>query len=133
VVAFADYDFEPDNPVYGMGPLAGAKRLQRQSMVEIKQKHRVHTTRICYPAMNTTAISAIPGGVLMYAATATALGDKRQTLPELAAATMPIFGEAVSDLRLDSDYQAALARVNPLVAAIDERNWRSLIAGAFES
>jgi len=35
VVAFCDYDYPPDDPVYAMGPLAGAKTLQRKTMGEI--------------------------------------------------------------------------------------------------
>jgi enoyl-[acyl-carrier protein] reductase/trans-2-enoyl-CoA reductase (NAD+) len=32
LVAFCDYDYPPDDPVYAMGPLAGAKQLQRKTM-----------------------------------------------------------------------------------------------------
>ena len=35
VVAFCDYDFPADDPVYAMGPLAGAKQLQRKTMGDI--------------------------------------------------------------------------------------------------
>ncbi len=133
VVAFADYDFEPDNPVYGMGPLAGAKRLQRESMKRLRATYGVRGVRVCYPAMNTTALSIIPGGLLMYAATAHLLGQGRASLPALAAATMPIFAAdgPQDELRLDGDYQAIVPRAKAAVRDIDSDNWRALIAGAF--
>jgi len=46
IVAFADYDFEKDDLVYGMGPLAGAKILQRESMKRIGELYGAHTIRI---------------------------------------------------------------------------------------
>ena len=49
IVAFCDYDFPPDDPVYAMGPLAGAKLLQRKTMAEIKGRFGARTARICYP------------------------------------------------------------------------------------
>ena len=58
VVAFCDYDFPPDDPVYAMGPLAGAKILQRKTMGEIKDRFGVRTARICYPPVATTALGA---------------------------------------------------------------------------
>jgi enoyl-[acyl-carrier protein] reductase / trans-2-enoyl-CoA reductase (NAD+) len=63
VVAFCDYDYEPDDPVYAMGPLAGAKKLQRETMEQIHQRFGARTVRICYPAVGTTALGAIPGGL----------------------------------------------------------------------
>jgi enoyl-[acyl-carrier protein] reductase/trans-2-enoyl-CoA reductase (NAD+) len=112
VVAFADYDYEPDDPVYGMGPLAGAKNLQRESMEQIAKRHGVATTRLCYPAMNTTAIGAIPGGTLMFALTAQILLErgKYRNIPTLARETMPLFkkGFSARELRVDDDYRATL-------------------------
>jgi enoyl-[acyl-carrier protein] reductase / trans-2-enoyl-CoA reductase (NAD+) len=132
VIAFADYDFEPDNPVYGMGPLAGAKKVQRECIDQMNARG-LHAVRVCYPAMNTTAITVIPGGMLMYAATAHALREKRQTLQSLAAQTMPIFRRDFKDkeLRLDTDYQRVLGELKPVLETLDENNWRAHIAGAF--
>lgn len=112
VVAFCDYDFPADDPVYGMGPLAGAKILQRQTMGEIRDRFGALPARICYPAMATTALGTIPGGSLMFALTAQILkerGEFRDVL-ELAVASMPVFAAGFSggDLRLDDAYQAAL-------------------------
>jgi len=112
VIAFCDYDFEPDDPVYAMGPLAGAKILQRETMAHMKQRYDVRTVRICYPAMGTTALGAIPGGMMMYALTAQILKERGeyQTLEQLAAASMKLFKapEPQSELRVDEAYQAAL-------------------------
>jgi enoyl-[acyl-carrier protein] reductase/trans-2-enoyl-CoA reductase (NAD+) len=132
VVAFADFDFEEDNPVYGMGPLAGAKKLQRESMARLRDKG-TKTVRVCYPPMNTTAISAIPGGLLMYAATVHVLGDRAQTLMQLAARTMPIFTKDVRELRLDTDYQATLPQAKKIVLGLQADGWREQIQGAFGS
>lgn len=144
VVAFADYDFEPDNPVYGMGPLASAKRLQRESMRVIAERYGVRTARVCYPAMNTTAISVIPGGMLTYALVAHALraaaapDDLLQlSLPHLAARTMALWSEGfaraggVAELRLDGPYQRALAHVQPLLTKLTPDTVRAAIALAF--
>ena len=76
IVAFCDYDYPPNDPVYAMGPLAGAKRLQRETMVEIRRRFAAPTARLCYPAMATTALGAIPGGLLMYAVTAQILKEQ---------------------------------------------------------
>ena len=43
--------------------LAGAKKLQRASMSEIRRRFGARTARLCYPAMATTALGAIPGGL----------------------------------------------------------------------
>ena len=113
VVSFCDYDYPPDDPVYAMGPLAGAKQLQRKTMAEIKERFRVATARLCYPPVGTTALGAIPGGLLMYAMSAEILlerGEYRDVL-DLGKATMPIFakGYAGGELRLDTAYQATMA------------------------
>jgi enoyl-[acyl-carrier protein] reductase/trans-2-enoyl-CoA reductase (NAD+) len=112
VVAFCDYDFPPDDPVYAMGPLAGAKILQRETMTQIEERFGARTVRLCYPAMPTTALGAIPGGTLMYALTAQILAEQSQlsTLDELAAATMTVWQDPPPgpELRLDEAYQATL-------------------------
>lgn len=112
VVAFCDYDYPPDDPVYAMGPLAGAKKLQRASMAEIREKYGVHAARICYPPVATTALGAIPGGLLMYALSAQILleqGHYRDVMA-LGEASMGIFtpGWDGQDLYLDKAYKAIL-------------------------
>ncbi|HZO17077.1 MAG TPA: hypothetical protein VFB62_27560 [Polyangiaceae bacterium] len=112
VVAFCDYAFEPEDPVYSMGPLAGAKILQRQSMNELHERHGLRTVRICYPAMPTTALGAIPGGMMMYAVTAQILKERGeyQSVEQLAAGTMALWQEPFphGELRLDAAYQRTL-------------------------
>jgi enoyl-[acyl-carrier protein] reductase/trans-2-enoyl-CoA reductase (NAD+) len=112
VVAFCDYDYEPDDPVYAMGPLAGAKVLQRETMQQIHDRFGAKTVRICYPAVATTALGAIPGGLLMYGLTAEILMERGQyqDVLELGAATAPIFAKSHASpmFRLDEPFQAAL-------------------------
>jgi enoyl-[acyl-carrier protein] reductase/trans-2-enoyl-CoA reductase (NAD+) len=112
IVGFCDYDFEKQDPVYGMGPLAGAKILQRETMEQIRQRFGARTVRICYPAMATTALGAIPGGMLMFALTAQILMERTQykSLTQLAAASMALFVNVPDngELRLDGPYQATL-------------------------
>ncbi|HVY44481.1 MAG TPA: hypothetical protein VHB21_01330, partial [Minicystis sp.] len=112
LVAFCDYDYPADDPVYAMGPLAGAKQLQRKTMHEIASRYGVKTARLCYPPMATTALGAIPGGSLMYALSAEILHERGayKTIPELAFETMPAFRFDYDgrDLRLDTAYQACL-------------------------
>ncbi len=112
IVAFTDYDFEEDDPVYGMGPLAGAKILQRKSMEEIRKKYGAKTVRLCYPAMDTTAIGAIPGGLLMFALSAVILDEKKgfKNLSTLAFETVGIFEEKFDnrELRMDREFQTIL-------------------------
>ncbi len=112
VVAFCDYDFPPDDPVYAMGPLAGAKILQRKTMSEIKDRFGVHTARLCYPPVATTALGAIPGGLLMYALSAQILHERGayRDVMELGTATMPAFAGPLpeGELHLDDAYKAAL-------------------------
>ncbi len=80
----------PDDPVYAMGPLAGAKILQRKTMGEIQDRFGARTARICYPPVATTALGAIPGGLLMYALSAQILKERGQyrDVIELGAASM---------------------------------------------
>lgn len=112
IVAFCDYDFEPDDPVYGHGPLAGAKRLQRESMKDLAHRFGVRTARLCYPPVATTALGAIPGGLLMFALSAEIMLERGtfRDLPELARGSMRIFepGYAGEDVRLDDAYVASL-------------------------
>ncbi len=112
VVAFCDYDYPADDPVYAMGPLAGAKQLQRKTMGEIAERFGAITSRLCYPPMATTALGAIPGGSLMYALSAEILREQGtyQDLFQLAFATMPIFAPEYDghDIRMDTAYQACL-------------------------
>jgi enoyl-[acyl-carrier protein] reductase/trans-2-enoyl-CoA reductase (NAD+) len=112
VVAFCDYDFAPDDPVYAMGPLAGAKKLQRETMAQIRERFGAVTARLCYPPVATTALGAIPGGMLMYALSTEVLLEHGQfkDLPELAVESMAIFrrGYDGADVRLDAAYQACL-------------------------
>jgi enoyl-[acyl-carrier protein] reductase / trans-2-enoyl-CoA reductase (NAD+) len=131
IVAFCDYDYPPSDPVYAMGPLAGAKKLQRESMAEIRRRFGARTARLCYPAMATTALGAIPGGLLMYALTAQILKERGQyqSLAELAARSMTIFAPSWDggDLRLDTAYQACL----PEFFARSERLESANIPAAF--
>lgn len=112
VVAFCDYDFPPDDPVYAMGPLAGAKVMQRRSMTDIRERFGVHAARICYPPVATTALGAIPGGLLMFALSAELLkerGEYRDVM-DLGADSMAIWkpGWDGADLHVDVAYKAIL-------------------------
>jgi len=121
-VSFCDFDFEPDDPVYGMGPLAGAKELQRQNMKRIAEQLAVRTIRLCYPAMATTALGAIPGGCLMYALSAQILLERgtHQSIAELARATMALWRvpEPTGELRLDEAFRAARPEMHRRAAAL---------------
>ncbi|MBI2963621.1 MAG: hypothetical protein HYY35_07685 [Deltaproteobacteria bacterium] len=123
IVAFCDYDYPPDDPVYAMGPLAGAKQLQRRTVSEIRARFAARTVRLCYPAMATTALGAIPGGLLMYALTAQILLERGQykDLPELAAESMSMFrpGAQGHELRLDAAYQQCLPEFSARSAALE--------------
>ena len=116
VVAFCDYDFPPDDPVYAMGPLAGAKVLQRKTMGEIKDRFGARTARICYPPVATTALGAIPGGLLMYALSTQVLKERGQfrDVMELGRDSMALFapGWDGGELHLDDAYKAALPEFN---------------------
>lgn len=132
IVAFCDYDYEPDDPVYAKGPLAGAKNLQRQRMKEIHDRLGARTVRIGYPVMNTTAIGTIPGGCLMYAGTTEVLlqRGKYRSVPRLALETMGMFqaGFEGDALRLDVDYQDALPAFHDLKRTISTTNFRDRIS-----
>jgi enoyl-[acyl-carrier protein] reductase/trans-2-enoyl-CoA reductase (NAD+) len=132
VVAFCDYDFPPDDPVYGMGPLAGAKILNRQSMLEIKSRFGARAARICYPPVATTALGAIPGGLLMFALSAQILRERGQfrDVMELGLDSMAVFrdGWDGSDLFLDLAYKAAI----PEFEARKERLTNADLPGAFD-
>ena len=113
IVAFCDYDFPPDDPVYAMGPLAGAKKLQRENRWRRSgDRFGARTARLCYPAMATTALGAIPGGLLMFALSAQILKERGQyrDIPTLAAESMALFAPAWEgeDVRLDAAYQECL-------------------------
>ena len=77
----------------------------RESLQELGKAYK--TSRICYPAMNTTALSAIPGAALAYVLTGAIARPK--SLRELAIASRAWIDG--SDLRLDQAYQAALKQV----------------------
>lgn len=112
VVAFCDYDYPASDPVYAMGPLAGAKILQRETMKTIADRFGATTARLCYPAVATTALGAIPGGLLMYGLTAQILRERETyaDLLDLGAGSMKIFhkGYDGADVRLDTAYQETL-------------------------
>lgn len=116
VVAFCDYDYAPDDPVYAMGPLAGAKKLQRQTMAQIRERFGAITSRLCYPPVATTALGAIPGGMLMFGMSAEVLleAGKFKDLPELAFETMQIWkpGYDGADVRLDAAFQACAVELH---------------------
>jgi len=130
IVAFCDYDYSPDDPVYAKGPLAGAKRLQRESMAQIRRLG-ARPARLCYPPMATTALGAIPGGLLMYALSAQILREsgEHKDLPELASESMEIFRSSWdgSDLRLDAAYQSRV----PELFGRTERLSPADVPGAF--
>lgn len=112
VVAFCDYDYPKDDPVYAMGPLAGAKLVQRDTMRQIAERFGAKTARLCYPAVATTALGAIPGGLLMYGLTGQILAERGQLrdIVELSAEAMDMFkpGFAGGEIRLDKDYQETI-------------------------
>lgn len=112
VIAFCDYDYPADDPVYAMGPLAGAKVLQRKSLDDIRARFGAITARLCYPPVATTALGAIPGGLLMYGLSAQILKEQGQYSDVMALGTqsMAIFRPSYegADVRLDGAYQACL-------------------------
>lgn len=132
VVAFCDYDYEHDDPVYAKGPLAGAKNLQRERMKEIRDRLGARTVRIGYPVMNTSAIGTIPGGCLMYGGTTEVLlkRGKYRNIPQLAFETMDMWkaGFDAPDLRLDVDYQDALPAFHDLKRTISTTNFRERLS-----
>lgn len=112
IVAFCDYDYPPTDPVYAMGPLAGAKQLQRKTMGEIRDRFGAKTARICYPAVATSALGTIPGGLLMAALSAQILKERGQhrDVMELGFDSMALFRPEWDggDVLLDAAYKAAL-------------------------
>jgi enoyl-[acyl-carrier protein] reductase/trans-2-enoyl-CoA reductase (NAD+) len=126
LVAFTDYEYEPDDPVYAMGPLCKAKVLQRESMADIKGRLGVRTVRLCYPAMSTTALGAIPGGILMFAGSAQILLERGtyRNIPLLARDTMPVFSPSFteSDARYDLPYQDVLPEFHRRKASLCAEN-----------
>lgn len=132
VIAFCDYDYPPDDPVYAMGPLAGAKVLQRKTMGEIKDRFGARTARVCYPPVATTALGAIPGGLLMYGLSAQILKEQGayRDVMELGLDSMPLFTPAWDggDLHLDRAYKAAL----PEFYARKDRLTSADLPGAFD-
>lgn len=137
LVAFCDYDYPPDDPVYAMGPLAGAKKLQRATMEEIRRRFHARTARLCYPAMATTALGAIPGGLLMYALTTQILEERGEykDLATLAGESMEIFrpGWSGNELRLDAAYQRCLPEFFARSAALEPDDLPAAIARALRA
>lgn len=131
VISFCDYDFPPDDPVYAMGPLSGAKKLQRESLATIRERYGVKVSRLCYPPVATTALGAIPGGLLMYGLSAQILKERGeyQDLPALAFASMDIFkaGFSAFDVHLDRAYQAIMPEFHKRKAALSASD----LPGAF--
>jgi enoyl-[acyl-carrier protein] reductase/trans-2-enoyl-CoA reductase (NAD+) len=135
IVAFCDYDFEPDDPVYAMGPLAGAKKLQRETMTQIRDRFGAKTVRICYPAVATTALGAIPGGLLMYGLSAQILKERGQyqDVMDLGAATMKLFEPSFASdiLRLDEAYRAALPEFHRRKDALGPENLHAVFSALY--
>ena len=135
IVGFCDYDFEPNDPVYAMGPLAGAKKLQRETMAQIRERFGATTVRLCYPAVGTTALGAIPGGLLMYGLSAQILKERGQyqDVMQLGAATMKLFEPGFSSdiLRLDEAYQAILPEFHRREDALGPENLREAFSALY--
>ena len=131
IVAFCDYDYPPDDPVYAMGPLAGAKKLQREKLHEIRERFGVRTVRICYPPVGTTALGSIPGGSLMFALSAQILKERGQyrDVMELGVDSMEMFKPSFheSELRLDAAYKATLPEFHARKATLTNAD----LPGAF--
>ena len=131
IVAFCDYDYPPDDPVYAMGPLAGAKKLQREKLVEIRERFGVRTVRICYPPVGTTALGSIPGGSLMFALSAQILKERGQyrDVMALGVDSMEMFKPSFhgSELRLDEAYKATLPEFHARKATLTNAD----LPGAF--
>lgn len=136
IVGFCDYDFEPNDPVYAMGPLAGAKKLQRETMTQIRDRFGAKTVRICYPAVATTALGAIPGGLLMYGLSAQILKERGeyQDVMDLGANTMRLFepGFASDTLRLDDAYQAILPEFHRREHALGTENLHASFSALYQ-
>jgi enoyl-[acyl-carrier protein] reductase/trans-2-enoyl-CoA reductase (NAD+) len=137
LVAFCDYDFEADDPVYAMGPLAGAKLLQRETMQQIRERFGARTLRLCYPAMGTTALGAIPGGMIMYAVTTQILLERGayRGIDELAEGSMRMWGmtESEGELRLDGAYQEVWPEFHKRKLELTQADLPSGFAKLFEN
>src|SRR5262249_55525976 len=85
---------------------------QRKTMIEIKERFNVKTGRLCYPPVATTALGAIPGGLLMFALSAQILKERGQfrDVMELGADSMDLFRPDWdgSDVHMDVAYKACL-------------------------
>lgn len=131
IVAFCDYDYPPDDPVYAMGPLAGAKKLQREKLLEIRERFGARTVRICYPPVGTTALGSIPGGSLMFALSAQILKERGQyrDVMELGVDSMEMFKPSFegNELRLDEAYKATLPEFHARKATLTNAD----LPGAF--
>lgn len=136
VVGFCDYDYPKDDPVYAMGPLAGAKILQRETMSKIRERFGAKTARLCYPAVATTALGAIPGGLLMFGLTGEILKErgKFKDIPQLSREAMVIFEKDYqsSDVRLDADYQETLPEFFARRDGLDSADIPGAFAKLFE-
>jgi enoyl-[acyl-carrier protein] reductase/trans-2-enoyl-CoA reductase (NAD+) len=100
-------------------------------MARIAERHGVRTARLCYPAMNTTALGAIPGATLMFAGTAELLlaNATYRNLAALARDTMPLFaaGATTTELRLDEPFRAVLPEFHRRAAALAPGNLRDYL------
>jgi enoyl-[acyl-carrier protein] reductase/trans-2-enoyl-CoA reductase (NAD+) len=105
VVAFCDYDFPADDPVYGMGPLADAKREQRRTLGVVAQQFGTRSVRLCYPAMATQILQE---------------RGQFRSVAELAFDTMALWREPLpqDELRLDTAYQQCLDEFRQRTARI---------------
>jgi enoyl-[acyl-carrier protein] reductase/trans-2-enoyl-CoA reductase (NAD+) len=131
VVAFCDYDFPADDPVYGMGPLADAKQEQRRLLDQIRTRFGVRAVTVAYPAMATTALGAIPGALLAYGLSAQVLKERGEfrDLDELARLTMDLWRAPLPDrsLRVDEPFQGCLDEVRSRLSGIRPED----VPGAF--
>eukprot|EP01062_Namystynia_karyoxenos_P043376 TRINITY_DN31786_c0_g1_i1.p1 TRINITY_DN31786_c0_g1~~TRINITY_DN31786_c0_g1_i1.p1 ORF type:complete len:420 (+),score=106.10 TRINITY_DN31786_c0_g1_i1:94-1260(+) len=124
VLAFCDYDYPNWDPVYAHGPLAGAKQAQRGELRQLRAQYSARPASLCFPPMPTSALGAIPGGLLLYAATAELLlrsgrSDSLRSCGELAASavsqlwphpeSLPTVGYVSVFVRMDNDFQHVLA------------------------
>ncbi len=135
VVAFTDYRYEDDDPLYAMGPLRGAKDQHRRSLLRLQAEYGVRVARLCYPAMNTTALGAIPGGTLMFAGSAAVLLDrgKYKNLRALAHETLPIFDGSAHDfdVAIDADFQDCLMEFHRRKATLAPDTARAAVGHVF--
>ena len=111
--------------------------MQRDSLGAIRERYGARVARLCYPPMPTTAIGIIPGGLLVYALAAQILKEQgqHQTLGELAARTMTLWGEpgAEGDVRLDAAYQASLGELRARLGRLQLDTIREELALVYQS